>query len=94
MAMTAIRRIGVVGLGAMGAGIAQLCIEAGLETVGHEVEADRGEAARHVAQLLAIARCVHIEEDDRKRAALLRMDDEAVHRAVGGGNVEMVFDHG
>jgi 3-hydroxybutyryl-CoA dehydrogenase len=41
-----IRRVGVVGLGAMGAGIAQLCIEAGLETVGYELNADRGEAAR------------------------------------------------
>jgi 3-hydroxybutyryl-CoA dehydrogenase len=38
--------MGVVGLGAMGAGIAQLGIEAGLETVGHELEAARGEAAR------------------------------------------------
>jgi len=41
-----IRRVGVVGLGAMGAGIAQLCIEAGLETVGYELNADRAEAAR------------------------------------------------
>jgi 3-hydroxybutyryl-CoA dehydrogenase len=32
-----IRRVGVVGLGAMGAGIAQLAIEAGYETVGREV---------------------------------------------------------
>ena len=39
-------KIGVVGLGAMGAGIAQLAVEAGLETVGREVEASRGEAAR------------------------------------------------
>ena len=39
-------RLGVVGLGAMGAGIAQLGIEAGLETVGHELDAARGEAAR------------------------------------------------
>src|SRR5436190_10149775 len=30
----------------MGAGIAQLCIEAGLETIGFEVAAARGEAAR------------------------------------------------
>jgi 3-hydroxybutyryl-CoA dehydrogenase len=44
--MTAIRRVGVVGLGTMGAGIAQLCIESGLETIGHEVDPERGEAAR------------------------------------------------
>jgi len=40
-----IRTVGVVGLGAMGAGIAQLAIEAGFDTVGHEVDAVRGEAA-------------------------------------------------
>lgn len=39
-------KIGVVGLGAMGAGIAQLAIEAGLDTVGREIDAARGEAAR------------------------------------------------
>lgn len=38
--------VGVVGLGAMGAGIAQLAIEAGFDTVGHELDAERGEAAR------------------------------------------------
>ncbi len=38
--------MGVVGLGAMGAGIAQLCVEAGLETVGREVTAELGEQAR------------------------------------------------
>jgi 3-hydroxybutyryl-CoA dehydrogenase len=39
-------KIGVVGLGAMGSGIAQLAVEAGFETVGREVDAARGEAAR------------------------------------------------
>src|ERR1044071_1727501 len=39
-------KIGVVGLGAMGSGIAQLAIEAGLETVGREVELARAEEAR------------------------------------------------
>ena len=38
--------MGVVGLGAMGAGIAQLCVEAGVETVGREVSAELGEKAR------------------------------------------------
>ena len=37
--------MGVVGLGAMGAGIAQLAVEAGLETVGHELERSRADAA-------------------------------------------------
>jgi len=41
-----IRRIGVVGLGAMGAGIAQLAIEAGYETVGREVTDELGSKAR------------------------------------------------
>ena len=39
-------KLGVVGLGAMGAGIAQLGIEAGLETIGRELDEERGEAAR------------------------------------------------
>ncbi len=44
--MTEIRKVGVVGLGAMGAGIAQLCVEAGVETVGREVAEELGERAR------------------------------------------------
>ena len=40
MTVPEIRRVGVVGLGAMGAGIAQLAIEAGLATVGREVSTD------------------------------------------------------
>ncbi|HEU0055812.1 MAG TPA: 3-hydroxyacyl-CoA dehydrogenase family protein [Gaiella sp.] len=41
----ALERIGVVGLGAMGAGIAQVAIEAGFDVVGREVTAELGEAA-------------------------------------------------
>src|SRR5215207_5004286 len=44
--MAEIRKVGVVGLGAMGAGIAQLCIEAGVDTVGREVSSELGEKAR------------------------------------------------
>jgi 3-hydroxybutyryl-CoA dehydrogenase len=40
-----IRRVGVVGLGAMGAGIAQLCVEAGVDTVGREVSVEFAERA-------------------------------------------------
>ena len=43
---TEIQRVGVVGLGTMGAGIAQVCVQAGVETVGREVTAELGERAR------------------------------------------------
>jgi 3-hydroxybutyryl-CoA dehydrogenase len=41
-----VRTVGVVGLGTMGCGIAQLCVEAGLEAVGREVSAELGGRAR------------------------------------------------
>jgi 3-hydroxybutyryl-CoA dehydrogenase len=41
-----IERVGIVGLGTMGAGIAQVCIQAGVETIGREISAELGEAAR------------------------------------------------
>ncbi len=41
-----IRTVGVVGLGAMGGGIAQVCIRAGFPVLGHEVSDDLGERAR------------------------------------------------
>jgi 3-hydroxybutyryl-CoA dehydrogenase len=41
-----IRKVGVVGLGTMGAGIAQVCVQAGVETVGREVSEELGERAR------------------------------------------------
>jgi len=43
--VTGIDKIGVIGLGAMGAGIAQLAVEAGYETVGREVTAELGDRA-------------------------------------------------
>jgi 3-hydroxybutyryl-CoA dehydrogenase len=41
-----IRKVGVVGLGTMGAGIAQVCVQAGVETIGREISAELGEKAR------------------------------------------------
>jgi 3-hydroxybutyryl-CoA dehydrogenase len=40
-----VRSVGVVGLGAMGAGIAQLCVEAGVDTVGREISLELAESA-------------------------------------------------
>ena len=41
-----INTVGVVGLGAMGSGSRSSRVEAGFDTIGHEVELSRGEAAR------------------------------------------------
>ena len=41
-----IRTVGVVGLGTMGAGIAQVCIQAGVATIGREVSEELSERAR------------------------------------------------
>jgi 3-hydroxybutyryl-CoA dehydrogenase len=54
MGVPEIRRVGVIGLGAMGAGIAQLAIEAGYETTGREVSEDLGgKAQERIAHFLA-----------------------------------------
>jgi 3-hydroxybutyryl-CoA dehydrogenase len=41
-----VRTVGVVGLGTMGAGIAQVCVQAGVDTVGVEVSSELAEGAR------------------------------------------------
>jgi 3-hydroxybutyryl-CoA dehydrogenase len=41
-----VRKVGVVGLGTMGAGIAQVCVQAGVETVGREISGEVAVAAR------------------------------------------------
>ena len=44
--MTEIRKVGVVGLGTMGAGIAQVSIQSGFETVGREISDELGQRGR------------------------------------------------
>jgi len=46
MTAAQVGKVGVVGLGTMGAGIAQVCVQAGIETVGREVGDDLCERAR------------------------------------------------
>jgi 3-hydroxybutyryl-CoA dehydrogenase len=70
-----IRAVGVVGLGAMGSGIAQLAIEAGYDVVCREVSADLGEKARdRIAHFLQRK----VDKDrmtaDEREAALGRLE--------------------
>jgi len=68
-----IRKVGVVGLGAMGAGIAQLCVEAGVDTVGREVTEELGaRAAGRIGHFLTRK----VEKGQLEQAAR----DEAVAR--------------
>ena len=67
-------RVGVVGLGAMGAGIAQLCVEADVETVGREVTVELGERARdRIAHFLTRKVEKGQLEEDARDAAVARL---------------------
>jgi 3-hydroxybutyryl-CoA dehydrogenase len=67
-----IQRVGVVGLGSMGAGIAQICVEAGIATVGREVSLELAEGARdRIAHFL------------RRKVEKGQLDEDARDGAVG-----------
>ena len=60
--------VGVLGAGTMGAGIAQVCVQAGFETVGHEVteelcERGRATIGRHLARGVEKGRMTQEEHD-------------------------------
>ncbi|MFN0153082.1 MAG: 3-hydroxyacyl-CoA dehydrogenase family protein [Gaiella sp.] len=70
--MDEVRTIGVVGLGAMGSGIAQVALEAGYAVVGREVTIELAEGARgRVGHFL------------RRKAAKGELAEEAVEDALG-----------
>jgi 3-hydroxybutyryl-CoA dehydrogenase len=74
MSAREIHRIGVVGLGAMGAGIAQLAIEGGYETVGREMTDDLGTAASdRIAHFLQRKVDKQRMSADDREAALARL---------------------
>jgi 3-hydroxybutyryl-CoA dehydrogenase len=63
-----VRTVGIVGLGTMGAGIAQVCVQAGVETVGREVTADLAERGRatiegHLARGVEKGRLTRLDMD-------------------------------
>ena len=59
----------------------------------HDEVADSGKTPCHVVQLFAFAWGIHIKQDNGEGAVFFGVDHEAVHQAVGGWNVDMVFDH-
>ena len=70
----AVERIGVVGLGAMGAGIAQVAIEAGFDVVGREMSATLGDvAADRIGHFLARKVEKGQRTQDERDAALARL---------------------
>src|SRR5207244_617070 len=74
-----ISRVGVVGLGTMGAGIAQVCLQGGVEVVGREVSTELGEqAAGRIGHFLTRAvEKGRIEQAERDAAmARLRLTTE------------------
>jgi 3-hydroxybutyryl-CoA dehydrogenase len=67
-------KIGVVGLGAMGSGIAQLSVEAGFDTIGREVDHERAEKARdQIAHFLTRKVEKGTLEQDARDAAIARL---------------------
>ena len=81
----AISKVGVVGLGTMGAGIAQVCIQAGFETVGREVSDElcdraRGTIGRYLARGVEKGRLTQAEND----AALTRLTTTTDLGDLGG----------
>ncbi|HEV8230607.1 MAG TPA: 3-hydroxyacyl-CoA dehydrogenase NAD-binding domain-containing protein, partial [Candidatus Limnocylindria bacterium] len=66
----AIERVGVVGFGQMGSGIAQVCAMAGLDVLARDVEQrfiDRG-FSRIDASLARVVKSGRVSEDDAKKA--------------------------
>ena len=86
--MEAITRVGVVGLGTMGAGIAQVLLEGGCEVIGRDVDELALERAR--ARIEAgLARRVEkgLRSDEERRAALARLTLTRDLPALGGSQL-------
>ena len=92
-----IRTVGVVGLGTMGAGIAQICVQAGVDTVGREVtselaERGRGTIQRYLARAVERERLTQSEMDTAlgRLRVTTDLDDLAVCDLVVEAIVEQI----
>jgi 3-hydroxybutyryl-CoA dehydrogenase len=90
-----ISRVGVAGLGTMGAGIAQVCLQAGIEVIGREVEPELGQRARQTIDHY-LTRGVEKGRlaEDEKDAALTRLSlvTDLVELASCGLVIEAAFE--
>ena len=59
----------------------------------HDKVADSGKAPCHIVQLFAFAWGIHIKQDNGEGAVFFGVDHEAVHQAVSGWDVDVVFNH-
>ncbi len=90
-----IEKVGVVGLGTMGAGIAQICLEAGVETVARDVTAELGDQGRSRIEAFLDKRVEkgQLDADGRARAAaLLTVTTEICDLADCDLVIEAVFE--
>ena len=90
-----IEKVGVVGLGTMGAGIAQLCIEAGVETVARDVTVALGDQGRSRIESFLDKRVEkgRLDAEGRARAAaLLTVTTEISELAGCDLVIEAVFE--
>ncbi len=80
-----VKKVGVVGLGTMGAGIAQVCVQAGFETVGREVSDQLCERARQtVGRYLARGVEKGRLTEEERAAALGRLTTTTELEDLGG----------
>jgi 3-hydroxybutyryl-CoA dehydrogenase len=90
-----IARVGVVGLGTMGAGIAQLCVQAGFETIGREVTPELGERGRSTIEhyLVRGVEKGRLAPEERDAAlARLTLTTEISHLAVCDLVIEAIVE--
>jgi len=80
-----VRKVGVVGLGTMGAGIAQVCVQAGVETVGREVSEELADRARErIAHYLGRGVEKGRLTPEERDAALARLRTTTEHADLAG----------
>jgi 3-hydroxybutyryl-CoA dehydrogenase len=81
-------KVGVVGLGTMGAGIAQVCVQAGLDTVGCEVTHELGEGARErIAHYLSRGVEKGRLSGEERQAALARLTTTTALEDLAGCDI-------